>query len=92
MLLNDPFCLWPTKPYANPLQGVRGGVRDDRETLVKIKNLLSELVNREVGAIFDSKDHHESSYSISSAGRFTSRPYGREIIIPIFSTRPLPNS
>lgn len=33
---------------------------DDRQTLEYIKNLLSGLVNREVGVIVDSKNLHES--------------------------------
>ena len=38
---------------------------DDRQTLEYIKNLLSELVNREVGVIVDSKNLHESYYIIA---------------------------
>lgn len=52
---------------------------DDRQTLVYIKNLLSGLVNREVGVIVDSKNLHESYYIIAKF------PDILEILIPIFS-------
>lgn len=52
---------------------------DDRETLVYIKNLLSKLVNREVGVIIDSKNQHESYYTISKFQDI------QDVIIPIFS-------
>lgn len=52
---------------------------DDRETLEYIRNLLSELANREIGIIVDSKDLHESYYNISKFKDLY------EIIIPIFS-------
>ena len=35
---------------------------DDRGALEYIKNLLSELANREVGVIVDSKNSHESYF------------------------------
>lgn len=54
--------------------------RDDRESLVYIKNLLSELAKRDVGIIVDSKGDHESYYTISKFQDIL------EIIIPIFST------
>lgn len=37
---------------------------DDRQTLV-YKNLLSELAKREIGVIIDSKNKHESYFTIS---------------------------
>lgn len=52
---------------------------DDRETLVYIKNLLSGLVNREIGVIIDSKNQHESYYDISKFQDLW------DVIIPIFS-------
>lgn len=52
---------------------------DDRETLVYIKNLLSGLVNREIGVIIDSKNQHESYYAISKFQDLW------DVIIPIFS-------
>lgn len=52
---------------------------DDRETLKYIQDLLSELANRKVGVIIDSKDLHESYYSVSKFKDLY------EIIIPIFS-------
>lgn len=52
---------------------------DDRQTLVYIKDLLSGLVNREVGVIVDSKNHHESYYIIAKFQDIL------EILIPIFS-------
>ena len=52
---------------------------DDRQTLEYIKNLLSELVNREVGVIVDSKNQHESYYIISKFQDIL------EVLIPIFS-------
>lgn len=38
---------------------------DNRQTLVYIKNLLSELAKREIGVIIDSKNKHESYFTIS---------------------------
>jgi intein-encoded DNA endonuclease-like protein len=38
---------------------------DDRETLKYIQDLLSELANRKVGIIINSKDLHESYYNVS---------------------------
>lgn len=35
---------------------------DDRQTLVYIKNLLSELAKREIGVIIDYKNKHESYF------------------------------
>ena len=52
---------------------------DDRQTLEYIKNLLSELANREIGVIVDSKDQHESYYIIAKFKDI------QEILIPIFS-------
>lgn len=52
---------------------------DDRGTLVYIKNLLSGLVNREIGVIVDSKNQHESYYEISKFQDIW------DVIIPIFS-------
>ena len=52
---------------------------DDRQTLEYIKNLLSGLVNREVGGIVDSKNHHESYYIIAKFQDIL------EILIPLFS-------
>ena len=52
---------------------------DDRQTLEYIKNLLSELVNREVGVIVDSKNLHESYYIIAKFQDIL------EVLIPIFS-------
>ena len=52
---------------------------DDRQTLVYIKNLLSGLVNREVGVIVDSKNQHESYYIIAKFIDIL------EILIPLFS-------
>jgi hypothetical protein len=52
---------------------------DDRETLVYIKNLLSKLAERELGVIVDSKDQHESYYSVSKFQDIVG------VIIPIFS-------
>jgi len=52
---------------------------DDRQTLVYIKNLLSGLVNREVGVIIDSKNLHESYYTIAKFQDIL------EILLPIFS-------
>jgi len=51
---------------------------DDRQTLLYIKNLLSELAGRDVGVIVDSKDYHESYFT---AAKFQDI---QEIIIPIF--------
>jgi hypothetical protein len=52
---------------------------DDRQTLVYIQKLLSGLVNRSVGIIVDTKDHHESYYTIAKFQDIL------EILIPIFS-------
>lgn len=52
---------------------------DDRETLVYVQNLLSELAYRAVGVIVDSKNQHESYYTIDKYKDI------QEIIIPIFS-------
>ena len=52
---------------------------DDRQTLVYIKNLLSGLVNREVGVIVDSKNQHESYYIVAKFIDIL------EILIPLFS-------
>jgi hypothetical protein len=52
---------------------------DDRQTLEYIQNLLSGLVNREVGVIVDSKNLHESYYIIAKFQDIL------EIPIPIFS-------
>ena len=52
---------------------------DDRQTLEYIKNLLSRLVNREVGVIVDSKNLDESYYTIAKFQDIL------EILIPIFS-------
>lgn len=52
---------------------------DDRQALEYIKNLLSGLVNREVGVIGDSKNFFESYYTISKFQDIL------EILIPIFS-------
>jgi hypothetical protein len=52
---------------------------DDKQTLVFIQNLLSELSGRSVGIITDSKDQHESYFAVN---RFIDI---QELIIPIFS-------
>lgn len=52
---------------------------DDRNTLVYIQNLLSKLAKREVGVMVDSKNQHESYYSISKFKDIIG------VIIPIFS-------
>ena len=52
---------------------------DDRKALVYIKNLLSKLAERELGVIVDSKDQHESYYSVSKFQDIVG------VIIPIFS-------
>ena len=52
---------------------------DDREALVYIQNLLRELANRTIGIIVDSKNQHESYYTIDKYKDII------EIIIPIFS-------
>lgn len=52
---------------------------DDRQTLEYIKNLLSGLVNRELGVIVDSKNLYESYYIIAKFQDIL------EILIPIFS-------
>nr|YP_009445546.1 LAGLIDADG endonuclease [Bipolaris cookei]ATV95709.1 LAGLIDADG endonuclease [Bipolaris cookei] len=52
---------------------------DDRQTLVYIKNLLSGLVNREVGVIVDSKNQHESYYIVAKFIDIL------DILIPLFS-------
>ena len=44
-----------------------------------IKNLLSKLAERELGVIVDSKDQHESYYSVSKFQDIVG------VIIPIFS-------
>ncbi len=51
---------------------------DDRQTLLYIKNLLSELEGRDVGVIVDSKDNHESYFTVAKFKDI------QEIIIPIF--------
>jgi hypothetical protein len=43
-----------------------------------IKNLLSELEGRDVGVIVDSKDNHESYFTVAKFKDI------QEIIIPIF--------
>ena len=53
---------------------------DDKQSLVYIKNLLSELANPQVGVIVDSKNQHESYYSVNKFQDI------QEILIPIFST------
>ena len=53
---------------------------DDKQALVYIYKFLSELANREVGVIIDSKDQHETYYAISKFQDI------QEILIPIFST------
>jgi hypothetical protein len=52
---------------------------DDRQTLLYIKNLLSELAGRDVGVIIDSKDNHESYFTVAKFKDI------RDIIIPIFT-------
>lgn len=52
---------------------------DDRQTLEYIQNLLSGLVNREIGIIVDSKNLHESYYMIAKFQDIL------EILVPIFS-------
>lgn len=52
---------------------------DDRQTLVYIQKLLSRLANRTVGVIVDSKNYHESYYSVDKLQDII------EIINPIFS-------
>lgn len=52
---------------------------DDRQSLVYIKNLLSELANRDIGVIIDSKNDHESYYTVNKFQDIL------EILIPIFS-------
>lgn len=52
---------------------------DDRQTLVYIKNLLSEIGGREVGVIVDSKDNHESYFTVNKFKDIL------EIIIPVFT-------
>ena len=54
--------------------------RDDRGSLVYIKNLLSELAKREIGVIVDSGADHESYYTVSKFKDILN------IIIPIFTT------
>lgn len=51
---------------------------DDRPTLVYIQKLLSRLANRTIGVIVDSKNDHESYYSIDKFQDIV------EIINPIF--------
>ena len=52
---------------------------DDRQTLLYIKNFLSELAGRDVGVIVDSKDKHESYFTVAKFKDI------QEIIIPIFT-------
>lgn len=52
---------------------------DDRDTLVYIKNLLSKLAKREIGVIVDSKNKHESYFSVDRFKDIVG------VIIPIFS-------
>jgi hypothetical protein len=52
---------------------------DDRQTLLYIKKLLSELAGRDVGVIVDSKDNHESYFTIAKFKDI------QEILIPIFT-------
>ena len=52
---------------------------DDRDTLIYIKNLLSRIANRDIGVIVDSKDKHESYFSVDKFMDI----YG--VIIPIFT-------
>ena len=52
---------------------------DDRNTLVYIKSLLSELAGRDVGIIIDSKDNQESYFNV---GKFKDI---QEILFPIFT-------
>lgn len=53
--------------------------RDDHITLVYIKSLLSNLANRDIGVIVESKKVYESYYAINKFKDIY------EIIIPIFS-------
>lgn len=52
---------------------------DDRQTLVYIQKLLSRLANRTIGVIVDSKNYHESYYSVDKLQDIV------EIINPIFT-------
>jgi hypothetical protein len=52
---------------------------DDRNTLVYIKNLLSRLANRDIGVIVDSKNQHESYFSVDKFNDIF------DVIIPIFT-------
>jgi hypothetical protein len=52
---------------------------DDRQTLVGIQKLLSRLANRTIGVIVDSKNYHESYYSVDKLQDIV------EIINPIFT-------
>jgi len=52
---------------------------DDRQTLLYIKNFLSELAGRDVGVIVDSKDKHESYFTVAKFKDI------QEILIPIFT-------
>ena len=52
---------------------------DDKGALEYIKNLLSELANREVGVIVDSKNSHESYFLVSKYQDLY------EIVIPVLS-------
>jgi len=52
---------------------------DDRQTLEYIQKLLSELANRDIGIIVDSKNQHESYYMVAKFQDIL------EILIPIFS-------
>lgn len=52
--------------------------RDDRQTLVYIKNLISSLAGRDIGVIVDSKDNQDSYFTVAKFKDI------QEIIIPIF--------
>lgn len=52
---------------------------DDRQTLLYIQSLLSELAGRVVGVIVDSKDKHESYFIVAKFKDI------QDIIIPIFT-------
>ena len=52
---------------------------DDRQTLVYIQKLLNRLANRTIGVIVDSKNYHESYYSVDKLQDII------EIINPIFT-------
>lgn len=53
---------------------------DDKGSLVYIKKLLGELVGRDVGVIVDTKDKHESYFTVANFKDIV------EILIPIFYT------